>query len=178
MKPTKPQHIRLSCWPPTSIVTYNCNGFKSSEVEIGELLVEEDVAVLAIQETLVSAKHNYPVHVQGYRAYASNVKEDFRGIALLIDNRYVSYEVPHGVHWLLHVKVFNYAGLEGPLHIINVYLTLGGNHRWTCRDQLTVVKGIVAKILDRDHDSRVVVLGDMNEAERQLVHHLNIVGDK
>ncbi|KAF8260945.1 hypothetical protein EI94DRAFT_1893738 [Lactarius quietus] len=177
LKPAKPQLERLSRRPPTSIVTYNSNGFWSKQVEIDELLIEENVAVLALQETLVSARH-YPVHMHGYRAYVSNAKEDFRGIALLVDNRYASYEVPHGVHWLLHVKVFNYAGLDGPIHIINVYLKSGGNHRSTRREQLTVVKGIVAKIIERDADSRVVVLGDMNEPEKALVHHLNIVGNK
>ena len=96
---------------------------------------------------------------------------------MLVDNRLASYEVPHGVCWLLHVKVFNYAGIDGPTHFINVYLKSGGNHRWTQRDQLTVVKNIVAKILERDDQSRLVVLGDMNEAEKALVHHLNIVGD-
>ncbi|KAF8258018.1 hypothetical protein EI94DRAFT_1542645, partial [Lactarius quietus] len=162
LKPTKPQLERPLRRLPTSIVTYNSNGFWSKQVEIDELLVEENVAVLALQETLVSARH-YPVHMHGYRAYVSNAKEDFRGIALLVDNRYASYEVPHGVHWLLHVKVFNYVGLEGLIHIINVYLKSGGNHRSTCREQLMVVKGIVAKIIECDADSRVVVLGDMNE---------------
>jgi endonuclease/exonuclease/phosphatase family metal-dependent hydrolase len=41
-----------------------------------------------------------------------------------------------------------------------------------------VVKNIVAKILEKDRDSRVVVLGDMNEPKKQLVHHLNVVGDR
>ena len=176
MKPAKPLIIRPSRRPPTAVATYNLNGFWSKLTELSELLDEEDLAVLAIQETLVSDRH-YPLHMSGYRAYASNAKEDFRGIAMLVDNRLASYEVPHGVCWLLHVKVFNYAGIDGPTHFINVYLKSGGNHRRTRRDQLTVVKNIVAKILERDDQSRVVVLGDMNEAEKALVHHLNIVGD-
>jgi exonuclease III len=176
MKPAKPQPIRPLRRPPTSIVTFNVNGFHSKKVEIDDLLGDEDVAVLALQETLVTARH-YPVHMPGYRAYTSNAKEDFRGIAVLVDNRYASYEVPHGVHWMLHVKVFNYAGLTGPIHFINVYLKSGGNHRRTRRDQLTVVKGIVAKILERDGNSKVVVLGDMNEPDKALVHHLNVVGN-
>jgi exonuclease III len=177
MTPAKPQPIRPSQRPPTSIVTFNVNGFHSKKVELDDFLGAEDVAVLALQETLVTARH-YPVHMPGYRAYTSNAKEDFRGIAVLVDNWYASYEVPHGVHWMLHVKVFNYAGLTGPVHFINVYLKSGGNHRWTCRDQLTVVKGIVAKILERDGNSKVVVLGDMNEPDKALIHHLNIVGNK
>ena len=159
-----------------AVVTYNLNGFWSKLTELSKLLDEEDLAVLAIQETLVSDRH-YPLHLSGYRAKASNAKEDFRGITMLVDNRLASYVVPHGVCWLLHVKVFNYAGIDGPTQFINVYLKSGGNHCWTQWDQFTVVKNIVAKILERDDQSRVVVLGDMNEAEKALVHHLNIVGD-
>ena len=178
MKPPQPQPHRplLGCLP-TSVATYNANGYLSKVVEIEELLDEESLAVLALQETLVSARH-YPLHMQGYRAYTSLAKEDFHGIAMLVTNKLVSYEVPHGLHWLIHVKVFNYAGLEGPIHFINVYLKSGGNHRRTRKEQLTVVKNIVAKILERESDVRVVVLGDMNEPEKQIVCHLNAVGDR
>jgi hypothetical protein len=178
MKPSKPQLIRLLRGSlPTSVATYNANGYWSKVVEIGELLDEEYLAVLALQETLVCARH-YPLQMQGYRAYVSHAKEDFCGIAMLVANRLTSYEVPHGLHWLIHVKVFNYAGLKGPTHFINVYLKSGGNHRRTRREQLTVVKNIVAKILEHDGDAKVVVLGDMNEPKKQIVHHLNAVGDK
>ena len=176
-KPAKPDPIRPAHIPFTSICTYNINGFHSKKTELAELLDEEQVAVCAIQETLVKHTH-YHVHMQGYRAYQSNVQEDFRGIAVLVDNRYASYEVPHELSWMIHVKVFNYAGLSGPIHFINVYLKSGGTHRCTRRDQLTVVKNIVSKIIEKDGDSRVVVLGDMNEPDKALVHHLNIVGDK
>jgi hypothetical protein len=116
--------------------------------------------------------------MQGYRAYVSHAKEDFCGTAMLVANRLASYEVPHGLHWLIHVKVLNYARLKGPTHFINVYLKSGGNHRHTRREQLTMVKNIVAKILECDGDAKVVVLGDMNEPEKQIVCHLNTVRDK
>ena len=175
MKPSKPQHQGPSRRPPTLVATYNINGYWSKEVEIGELLGEEQLAVLAIQETLVSVRH-YPIQMNGYRAYASNVKENFCRIAMLVTNMLASYEVPHELHWLIHVKIFNYAGLSGPTHFINVYLKSGGNHCRTRKEQLQVVKRIVAKILERDRDSRVVVMGDLNEPKKQLLHHLNIVG--
>jgi hypothetical protein len=41
-----------------------------------------------------------------------------------------------------------------------------------------VVKNIVAKILEHDGNAKMVVLGDMNEPEKQIVHHLNTVRDK
>ena len=69
---------------------------------------------------------------------------------MLVTNRLASYEVPHELHWLIHVKTFNYAGLSGPTHFINVYLKSGGNHHQTRKEQLQVVKCIVAKIFERD----------------------------
>jgi hypothetical protein len=177
-KPPQPQphKLLLGCLP-TSVVTYNANGYLSKVVEIEELLDEESVAVLALQETLVTVRH-YPLQMQGYRAYTLPAKEDFCGIAMLVTNKLASYEVPHGLQWLIHVKVFNYTGLQGPIHFINVYLKSGGNHRQTRKEQLMVVKNIVAKILEKDSDRRVVVLGDMNEPEKQLIHHLSVVRDR
>ncbi|KAH9024656.1 Endonuclease/exonuclease/phosphatase [Lactarius deliciosus] len=169
MKPSKPQ-------PDGPLRTYNINGFWSKMVEIGELLDKEAMAVLALQETLVTARH-YPIHMNGYRSYASHAKEDFRGIAMLVSNKLASYEVPHGLHWMIHVKVFGYAGLSDPVHFINVYLKSGGNHCRTRKEQLQVVKKIVAKIIERDNDSKVVVLGDLNEPEKQLTHHLSMHAD-
>jgi hypothetical protein len=47
MKPSKPQLIRLLRGSlPTSVATYNANGYWSKVVEIGELLDEEYLAVL------------------------------------------------------------------------------------------------------------------------------------
>ncbi|KAH9051480.1 Endonuclease/exonuclease/phosphatase, partial [Lactarius vividus] len=173
-KPSKPQpdgllHRR----PPLLVGTYNINGFWAKMVEVGELLDEEAMAVLALQETLVTARH-YPIHMSGYRSYVPHAKEDFRGIAMLVSNKLASYEVPHGLHWMIHVKVFGYAGLLDPVHFINVYLKSGGNHHRTRKEQLQVVKKIVAKIIECDSKSKVVVMGDLNEPEKQLVHHLSI----
>ena len=174
MIPSKPElEGPLRRRPPLTVGTYNSNGFWSKIVEIGELLDEEAMAVLALQETLVSDRH-YPLHMQGYRSYTSNAKEDFRGIATLVSNELSSFEVPHGLHWMIHVKVFGYAGLSSPVHFLNVYLKSGGNHRRTRKQQLQVVKKIVAKIIERDGASKVVVLGDLNEPEKQLLHHLNM----
>ncbi|KAH8989997.1 hypothetical protein EDB83DRAFT_2239526 [Lactarius deliciosus] len=177
MKPSKPQPDGpLRRRPPLPVGTYNINGFWSKMVEIGELLDEEAMAVLALQETLVTARH-YPIHMNGYRSYASHAKEDFRGIAMLVSNKLASYEVPHGLHWMIHVKVFGYAGLSDPVHFINVYFKSGGNHRRTHKEQLQMVKKIVAKIIERDNDSKVVVLGNLNEPEKQLTHHLSMHAD-
>ena len=64
LKPSKPQtkEKRLLGHLPSAIATYNVNGYMPREVEIRELLDEESVAVLVVQETLVTAQH-YPLQV-------------------------------------------------------------------------------------------------------------------
>jgi hypothetical protein len=189
---TAVQHWRVALWQPwqerrmtpansfpfstrrvnlTAIATWNVNGFWAKSNEIAEFLFTERVAIFALQETLVGQVH-YPVRLDGYRSYQSSAEEDFRGTALLIDKELASYEVPHGLNWLTHVKVFGYAGWPGPLHIISVYLKSGGNHRRTRGDSLETVKRIVNQILRRDDGAKFVILGDFNEEVPKVMKHL------
>ena len=92
---------------------------------------------------------------------------------MLVDQSLASYEVPHGLRWLIHVKVFGYAGWSGPTHFINVYLKSGGNFRRSRGECLKTVKGIVHRILVRTPDARFVVLGDFNEDSDKVMKHLN-----
>ena len=117
-KLTPPQMLQKNL---TAVATWNINGFWSKSNEVKDLLVMEKVAVLALQETLVGRTH-YPIQMGGYRVYQSAVEEEFRGIAMLVDKRLASYEVPHGLNWMIHVKVFGYAGWSGPMHFFGVYL--------------------------------------------------------
>lgn len=167
-KPIPPQKLRLNL---TTVATWNINGFWSKNDEIKDLLVNEKVAVLALQETLVSRKH-YPIQMDGYRVYQSAAEEDFRGVAMLVDKTLASYEVPHGLNWLIHVKVFGYSGWSGPTHILGVYLKSGGNHRRSRGDALERVKKIVCHAQRKDHDGRFVVLGDFNEEAPKVMKHL------
>jgi len=156
----------------TSVATWNINGFWSKQLEVKDFMSEQKIAVLAIQETLVKASH-YTIRMNGYRAYQTNAEEDFRGCAMLIDQTLASYEVPHGLRWLIHVKVFGYAGWSGPTHFINVYLKSGGNFRRSRGECLKTVKGIVHRILSHTPDARFVVLGDFNEERDKVMKHLN-----
>jgi len=159
----------------TSIATWNVNGFWRKIKEIEGFVEREKIAVLALQETLVKVPH-YSIRMKGYRVFASAAEEDFRGIATLVDEKLASYEVPHGKSWLVHVKVFGYAGWSGPTHIINVYLKSGGNVRRVRGESLTFVNDIVDKTLKRDLEARIVVLGDFNEDQDKLFRHLNNAG--
>ncbi|KAH9957560.1 hypothetical protein BJV74DRAFT_800071 [Russula compacta] len=62
-----------------NIASWNINGFWSKKEEVEEFLSQQKVAVLGIQETLVSNKH-YTIRSPGYRCYQSNAEEDFVGL--------------------------------------------------------------------------------------------------
>jgi len=87
-KPIPSQKLRINL---TAIATWNINGFWSKNEEVRDLLIEEKVAVLALQETLVGRAH-YPIQMSGYRVYQSAAEEDFRGTAVLIDEKLASYK--------------------------------------------------------------------------------------
>ena len=83
------------------------------------LVDEEKIGVIGLQETL--ARHNhYVLKLEGYRLYTSPAEEDFREIVTFVDEKLTSYEVPHGLRWLIHVKVFGYMGWQGPTHFLNI----------------------------------------------------------
>ena len=90
----------------------------------------------------------------------------------LVDNKLSSYEVPHRLSWLIHVKVFGYVGWSGPTHILNVYLKSGGNFRRKREDCLEAVKKIINDAKKQNPESHFVVLGDMNEDGLQVYKHL------
>jgi exonuclease III len=167
MEPARnnPPIVRKSL--PTGLATWNINGFWSKKVQVVDLLYKERVAVLAIQETLVSKGH-YPISLDGYRCYSVTAEEGFRGTAILVNNGYASYEVPHGLRWLTHVKVFGYAGESGPTHFIGVYLKSGGNYRLERREAFTTIAKLTSDILNRKAGSRVIVLGDLNMTRNEV----------
>lgn len=185
-------HWRLAIWQPwrerrttpadttpfsrlrpnlTHLATWNINGFWTKVRDVERFLDTEKVAVLALQETLVKATH-YEPRVKGYRSFVSSAKEDFRGMLTLVDNKLSSYEVPHGLNWLIHVKVFGYAGWSGPTHILNVYLKSGGNFRRKRGDCLNTVKKIINDAKKHNPEHRFIVMGDLNEDGPQVFNHL------
>jgi hypothetical protein len=106
-----------------------------------------------------------------YRCYQSPVEEDFRGIALLVNQRLSSYKVPCGINWLTHIKVFSYAQWAGPLHIMGIYLKLRENHRCARGELLATVKRLVNQVLTRDEGAKIIVLGDFNEKVPKVMRH-------
>jgi endonuclease/exonuclease/phosphatase family metal-dependent hydrolase len=158
----------------TGIATWNINRFWSKKHQIVNFLYKEQVVVVSIQETLVRDTA-YPVTIHGYQVYQRSAKEGFRGTALLVDRHYSLYEVPHGLRWLTHVKIFRYVGVSGPTHLIGVYLASGGNHRTTRREAFCTLTGVVSGILNRNPLDRVVVMGDLNCAREAVNKSLQVV---
>jgi hypothetical protein len=138
-----------------------------------DFMSEQKVAILALQEMLVKALH-YQVYMNGYKAYQNNAGENFQECAMLVDESLTSYEVLHGLSWLIHVKVFGLAGWSGLTHIINVYLKLEGNFRCLRGKCLGKIKGIIYRIIMYTPNTRFLILGDFNEKSKKVMKHLNV----
>lgn len=152
------------------LATLNINGFPSKREQVSEFLSKERIAVCALQETLVSVSQ-YPVRVPGYRTYARDWQEGFRGQAVLVLADLPSYEVPHvkerleGYKYLLHVKIASIPGIPGPprsLHFIGVYLPSGGNMRAKRTAGFKALTHLYDGIMRNEHGALVAAMGDYN----------------
>ena len=149
-----------------SLISVNVNGFTKKRLQVEELAREEGAMILAIQETLVAIRH-YPVKIEGYRTFAKPWEKEFRGQALLIDNRLSAWEVQHeDDKHIIHVKVSGMPNYEKPIHILSVYLPSGGNFRRERTRLFRVLGHRVDKILEEDNNAAIIGMGDFNtEAE-------------
>ena len=127
---------------------------------------------MALQETLAS-QSNYALSVDGYKSFVVFRTEEFRGHAVLVDNRYPSYEVPHGIPQILHVKVAGIPKFGKPIHIIGVYMPSGGNFPIKCRALIIECINISDEIFQQDNEAIVVCLGDFNMDCEMLDKRLN-----
>ena len=149
------------------LATLNVNGFPSKRAQVAEFLREERITVVTLQETLVSAAQ-YPVHIPGFNTFARPWQEGFRGLAILVDNRFSAYEVPHererveGYQYLLHVKVSGISGLLQPLHFVGVYLPSGGSMRSARTSGLRAITHLSDEVLRNEHGATFVAMGDLN----------------
>lgn len=167
MEPTNDQSRKVN----NNIATLNVNGFAKKAEQVLDFVNTENVAVLALQETLVSDR-SYPVRIEGYNTYAVPWQEGFRGHALLIDDRLPSYEIPHaaieGNRCLLHVKVSGLRNLGRPAHCVGVYLPSGGNYAALRTALVRSIFGLCNDILKREPGALVVFLGDFNMDGKSL----------
>lgn len=118
---------------------------------------------------------HYTVYLDCYKVYQISEKEDFCRCTMLINQLLVFYEVPHGLNWLIHMKVFKYVGHSSLTHFLDVYLKSGGNFRCSRGDCLNVVKGIIHRALMHAPDACFVVLGDFNKESNKVMKHLTFI---
>lgn len=176
---TPPQLQTRSEAMGSRFITVNVNGFWKKVTQVESLLRCEKVMVCAMQETLVSAENPF-LRVPGYKTYAVERQEGFRGQAMLVDDRLASFEVTHGdlnltvaqKLCLLHVKVTRIPLIGKCVHCIAVYLPSGGNYRGSRASVLRAFSAICVKILRDDPDALIVAMGDFNMDEVALGRRL------
>ena len=159
--------------PKRSILTFNVNGIWNKKSEVELLLNRQNVGIAAIQETLVSKKE-YSLHLAGYEVYQRHRTKNFRGHALAIHKSLTSYKVGNSEEeCFIHVKVIGLTDSK-PWHVIAAYLPSGGNYR---SQRTTALKEILAeykKVITKEHDAKVIILGDFNMMHDQLRKRLKV----
>ncbi|KAF8545689.1 hypothetical protein OG21DRAFT_1428826, partial [Imleria badia] len=163
--------VELRKSPQGGIATLNINGMGAKKPLVQNLVIESDIDILAIQETLLD-ENSYNFHLQGYEIYARQKKDGFRGQMLLINRSYPSYEVGEGKHnCFIHVKVAKFRG-DKPWHFISVYLPSGGS----CRKERTKCLKLVLEeynaIMEKEPRAAIVILGDFNIKRHLLMRRL------
>lgn len=154
-----------------NIATWNVDGFCSKRNQIEDLLISEQLAVLAIQETKVSGKR-YVISVKGYKTFSVLKGGGFMGHSILVDNKYPAYEIAHKIKQMLHVKVAGIPQFQKPIHILAVYLPAGGNFRGKRWELLRNVRQIAKDLVKKDPKTIVFVLGDFNISDKMLDERL------
>ncbi|KIN97678.1 hypothetical protein M404DRAFT_159775 [Pisolithus tinctorius Marx 270] len=171
-----PAHLAFEETPRKGIATLNINGMGAKKPGIINLLKWNRIGVLAIQETLLG-KNQYRFHIEGYETYQRPKSAGFRGHALLVSRHFPSYEVSlNKEKCYIHVKITKLSG-DRPWHIILVYLPLGGN-QWSKRTQC--LKDIMLEycdIVSKDHDAKVVIMGDFNMRHDELARRITKEND-
>jgi exonuclease III len=148
---THPQKVRMASW--------NINGISSKKVELQMDVQKLRLSILALQETRVNEKM-WNVTLPGFQCYCSPENRQIpgaRGVALAISKRLSSYLLMTQPHWVM-VRVL---GIEGdkPWNVLNIYLP---HDPATKKRVVREIRAAVAKLLDRDDQSRIIVLGDLN----------------
>jgi len=158
--------------PAARLMTLNINGFHSKKIRLAELLEKERVAVCSLQETLVK-EYQYPPVLAGYNSFWKPWQEGFRGMAVLVDDRLTSYQIPHekeqleGYRFLIHVKVSGFGG-QPPMHIIGCYFPSGGSVRSLRTSALHALVHLIESIMRFEPQACVVGMGDMNMVSSML----------
>lgn len=172
-RPERPNQTNIDCIPRRNhIMTLNVNGLASKQLDVANLLLNEQISICALQETLVSERA-YRVRFEGYTAYTQNWKDGFRGQTLLVRNHLSSYEVEREDHLYIYIKVSGLPGVGKPVHVIALYLPSGGNFKRERRKLIRKVHELNRSILKDSPGAPIIILGDWNmdreEVQKNLV---------
>ena len=154
-------------WGDT-MISVNVNGFTKKRIQVEELVEKEGALIVAMQETLVAVRH-YPIVLKGYRTFAKPWEKQFRGQAVLVDNRLSAYEVQHeDSKHIVHVKVSGIPNCNKPIHVLSVYMPSGGNFKGERTRLYKAMGQMVSDILDEDENAVIIGMGDFNTEPEEL----------
>lgn len=152
---------------PVGIMTFNINGFLNKRTEFEYLLEKENVAICAMQETLVS-EGRFMRNIMDFNAFSIPKKEGFRGQMILVKNSLSAYRPRWVSQHILYVKVSGFQGLNRAIHVVSVYLPSGGSRRVERNQQLAHLNSLISEIGTKERDPLILVLGDWNATSEEI----------
>lgn len=157
----------------TGLMTINVNGIERKLEELNEILVNEKIAVCAVQETL-QGNGCYVKCPEGYRLFGRLKKVGFRGQAILVHRSLSAYEDhKSSSQHVIHIKVSGFKGIIGSIHVLGVYLPSGGNFRKSRRLLLESLRKTIDRIRTKEPDVAIMILGDFNATADEITKTIN-----
>jgi len=168
-------------------LTLNVNGLQSKRTSLEQLLLDGDIHIAALQETLVAeaklpgiaasmtelkaAAGDMRYQLRGYHMLATPRVRGVpgaRGLFVLVDAHFHARMV-HSSHNLQIIQV-NRRG-NSPLFVFNVYIPGVNAHGQNARRRRQLVKDIRGKVRMYAHTRKkqVVLMGDFNHTDREFV---------
>ena len=144
-----------------NIATLNINGLRSKIEDVSIMLDKEEIAICAIQETLIE-EDRYPIWPSEYSVNESPRSKGFRGHCLLIRKDLTANSIKTGNKGILHSKVYKIPGTVQPTHVLAVYAPSGSTHRVKRRKLLEELRQMVWEITLKEPESAVIIMGDFN----------------
>ena len=155
-----------------AVATLNINGIRNKLLELTDFLTEEDVSVCAVQETLEAGGY-YVQCPEGYRIYSKPKTKGFRGHAILVKSQLTSHLEKTDNDHIIHVKVSGLGQARNIIHVVGCYLPSGGNFRRLRTIILDAIHLLCTKLIAKNPDVKILVMGDMNDQANHIDNCLN-----
>ena len=141
------------------VASWNVRSIREKRDEIFQYLVDENVEILALQETWRGVKE-WPLRLDGYQVFevvAAKQKQGELGLALAVKNTLVAFESGKPSQFCLSAKVM-LGGTEW--NIVNIYIP--PKAPVTKSQALIDIRETITKAINHDLDAKVMILGDWN----------------